>query len=249
MSDHDGGILIEEFIQALTSQLDRAQSTLAVKARNGLPLTFAVKDITLDLRANLEVHAGAVHIYPAGPADKEASVLHLSLTTITRPMIEENTLHVAAELDEPSLREVLGDTMTEEEQRRLEWAGIHTATQLRDLERQGGENAVERVSSIPALRLRQALERASQPLIRRVTAPEHGLLRVHGINLMKDQPPDVRIGGEPVAVVEASEKQLVLAPLAHQLGGVLELETTPGSRAEFSLTSNPAAPKTAGEAV
>lgn len=33
----DQGLPIEDFIQALTSQLDRAQATMAVKARFGLP--------------------------------------------------------------------------------------------------------------------------------------------------------------------------------------------------------------------
>ena len=47
MNGRDPGLPIENFIQALTSQLDRAQAALALKARAGLPLTFAVKDLTL----------------------------------------------------------------------------------------------------------------------------------------------------------------------------------------------------------
>jgi len=40
------------FIQALTLQLDKAQAAMAMKARVArLPLTFAVKDVSLDLRA------------------------------------------------------------------------------------------------------------------------------------------------------------------------------------------------------
>jgi hypothetical protein len=45
MTDRDGGLPVEQFIQALTSQLDRVQSTMAMKARAGLPMTFAVKDL------------------------------------------------------------------------------------------------------------------------------------------------------------------------------------------------------------
>src|SRR5512135_3012187 len=124
MNERDAGLPIEQFIQALTSQLDRAQATMALKARAGLPLTFAVKDISIDLRTHVEMVGSVVRIRPAGPGDVEASILHLALTTITRPMMEENTVQLSAEPDEPSLKEVLGNEMSEDEQRRLEWVGI-----------------------------------------------------------------------------------------------------------------------------
>ena len=37
LSNNENGLPIEQFIQALTSQLDRAQATMALKARAGLP--------------------------------------------------------------------------------------------------------------------------------------------------------------------------------------------------------------------
>ena len=46
---------VEEFLQALTAQLDRAQDTLALKVRAGRPLTWALKDLAIDLRVFLEV--------------------------------------------------------------------------------------------------------------------------------------------------------------------------------------------------
>ena len=45
--------------------------------------------------------------------------LKLALTTITKPMIEENAVDYKAEEPKFSIREALGDTMTDEEQRRL----------------------------------------------------------------------------------------------------------------------------------
>ena len=84
---------LEHFIQAVQSQLDNAQTAMAVKARNlNLPLTFAIKDITLDLRAHVEFNRSEIRIRPAGPSDKEASVFHLVFTAITRPMIEESDI-------------------------------------------------------------------------------------------------------------------------------------------------------------
>lgn len=233
MNQYDDALPIEEFIQALTSQLDRAQAAIALKARFGLPLTFAVKDITIDLRAHVDMSHSQVRIRPAGPEDQEASVLHLSLTTITRPMMEENTLQFKP--DEPSLKEVLGDDVTDEERRRLEWAGIHSVSQLREIQRQSGENAVEQIVQIPALRLRAALARASRPHVSAVTVEGNAGLRIRGRNLRQDQPPLLRIGDQQVHVLEASENEIVTMPLAQALNGTLTIETAPGVAIETEL--------------
>jgi hypothetical protein len=45
---------MEDFVQSLTAQLDRAQDALALQARTGRPLTFALKDLSLDLRVFCE---------------------------------------------------------------------------------------------------------------------------------------------------------------------------------------------------
>ena len=43
-------------MQALQAQLDRAQRAMHMKAKNlNLPLTFAVKDIAIDLRTHVEI--------------------------------------------------------------------------------------------------------------------------------------------------------------------------------------------------
>jgi hypothetical protein len=233
MNSDDDSLPIEEFIQALTSQLDRAQATMRVKARFGMPLTFAVKDISIDLRAHIEMVHSQVRIRPAGPSDGEASVVHLALTTITRPMIEENTFQTDA--DEPSLKEVLGDDMSDEERRRLEWAGIHSVSQLREMQRQSGESVVEQVVQIPAMRLRAALERASQPHVSRIAVEPDARLRIYGRNLMQEMAPIVHIGGELATVLQASAKELLVVPLVQSLGGMLSIETAPGFVAEHEL--------------
>lgn len=155
----DPGLPIEHFIQALTSQLDRVQSSMAVKARVlGYPLTFAVKDLSLDLRTHVEMVDSVVRIRPAGPGEAEASILHLALTTITRPMVEENTLQLQPSQNDPPLKQALGHEMTEDERRRLEWVGVQTVSQLRQLHEQAGVDAIQRASDIPIGRLRRALE-------------------------------------------------------------------------------------------
>ena len=106
-----------------------------------------------------------IHIRPAGPGESEASTIRLQLTTITRPMIEENAPPAPRPPDEPSLREVLGPDVREDDRRRLEWAGIHNVSQLREIERRSGEEAIESSTQLPVARLRAALFRASMPRI------------------------------------------------------------------------------------
>ena len=83
---------IEDFLEAITAQLDRTQDSLRLKAVNR-PLTFAIKDFNIDLSVFVEMDRdGLVRLRPAGPNESGASIIKIGLTTITRPMIEENTL-------------------------------------------------------------------------------------------------------------------------------------------------------------
>ncbi len=256
MRERDNSVPIESFIQALQTQLDRAQATMALKAKNqGLPLTFAVKDISLDLRAHVEVVESQIRIRPAGPGDADASTLRFSMTTITKPMIEENAIETMAAPDEPTLKEAFGDSLTEDEQRRLEWAGIQTVSQLRGLKER--EHVVERVANIPAMRLRAALDRAAQPFIRNVAmerlndpadnGANQTLLRIRGHNLMRERAPQVRISGEDIQVLKATDKELLIAPLSHQMGGTLLIETAPGSASQTDFDLYPTTPLEAVE--
>jgi hypothetical protein len=249
MNGRDIGMPIEQFIQALTTQLDHAQSAMAVKANNlNLPLTFAVKDIALDLRTHVEFVKSEVRIRAAGPGDAETSTLHLALTTITRPMIEENAPPADPDdRDEPPLRDVI-DGLTDEEEKRLEWVGVRNVAQLRRVEETGNARAVERVASLPVERLRQALQRAAHPMVSEVLAEAADasrdaatLLRVRGRNLMRGAPPRVSIGGDPVPVVHATADELVVAPQPHQMRGTLVVETAAGRHAETRFDLKPLA--------
>jgi hypothetical protein len=252
VNGNDHSVPLEVFIQALTSQLDRAQDALRLKVNAQRPLTFAVKDLTLELRSQLEMSGSVVRIRPAAANETQASMVHFSLTTITRPTIEENTVQLAADPDEPTLKEVLGPDMTDEErddaQRRLEWAGIHTVSQLRELQRRNSPEVLERVTQLPVQRLRLALSKAAQPRVTRIlrdrmaqggngngghaAQPGTPLLRIRGNNLMRERPPEVRIRGERVPVLQASEREILVAPLPHQLAGMLSVETETGATVE-----------------
>jgi hypothetical protein len=238
---------LEHFIQAVQSQLDNAQTAMAVKARNlNLPLTFAIKDITLDLRAQVEFVSGEIRIRPAGAADADASMFHLVFTAITRPAIEENAIAFA---DNPHDRSIddLGDELSDEDRRKLEWVGVRTVSKLKEMSATGADRLVGRVTSLPVDRLRKALERASAPLMQHVMPVlsdqnEPPLLRVRGRNLMSDGLPSVTLGGEPVAIVKAAPDELMLAPAPHQWSGELSVSPAPKMATALAFDLRPIVP-------
>ena len=240
----DGTLPLEHFIQAVQRQLDNAQTAMAVKARSfNLPLTFAIKDITLDLRAHVEFARSEIRIRPAGAADKDASLFHLVFTAITRPMIEENAITFQEDPEDA----IAEDDLTDEERKKLEWSGVRTRSQLRELTSQGGERAVERITGLPVERLRRALSRTSAPLIADIVPADRAnadanpaaRLRLRGRNLVRSGPPNVTIGGEPVSVLSALEDEVVIAPQKHQLVGELRLSTAPDLSVSTALDLRP----------
>ncbi len=243
-----GALPLEHFIQAVQSQLDKAQTAMATKARNlNLPLTFAIKDITMDLRAQVEFTAGEIRIRPAGAADTQASLFHLVFAAITRPMIEENAIASSYDPNDRPLDE-LGDDVSEEERRKLEWIGVRTVDKLQQMSKDGGEREMARVTSLPVDRLRKALERAAAPLVEHVVPVPNDdpdappLLRVRGRNLTRGGPPRVMLAGEAMAVVKASETELLLAPSPHQWSGELTVAPTPTVSTAMAFDLRPFAP-------
>jgi hypothetical protein len=250
----DTSLPLDDFIQAVQSQLDSAQAAMAVKARNlDLPLTFAIKDISLDLRAHVEYARSEIRIRPAGPNDKEASTFHLVFTAITRPMIEENAIAFSESPEERPIEDLKED-LSEEDRKRLEWIGVRTVSKLRELQERGGENAVGRIAKLPVERLRRALERASAPMVEHILPvdPEPGsadlpnLVRIRGRNLVREGLPRVTVGDEPVSVVRAGEREVVIAPRPHQMAGRLTIEPAPRLAATASFDLRPARPAPEG---
>jgi len=165
----DSGVPFDLFIQSLTEQLDKAQASMALKARVGkLPLTFAVKEVTLDLKAFVQLIDDDVFIRPAGPGDSEASSIKLGLTTITKPMIEENAIDFQTDEPKVSLRSVLGDNKDSEElQRRLQRIGVHNVSQLTELRKAAGTDVIARLARMPHNRLQKLLKSADAPRVTR----------------------------------------------------------------------------------
>lgn len=236
----ESGVPFDVFIQSLTEQLDKAQAAMALKARVAkLPLTFAVKDVSLDLRAFVQMVDDDVFVRPAGPGDTEASTIRLALTTITRSMVEENAVDFKAEAPEFSLREAMQGQLSDEDQRRLERIGVRTVEQLTELRKTAGTDVVARLARMPVNRLQQALMSASAPRVTRIEAAPAGgqPSRVHlqAPGLRGGRIPYVRAAGQDVPVVESHDGRLVLAPHAMQLGLDAEIDFGDGEVAHVPL--------------
>jgi len=220
---------VEEFVQRLSAQLDRAQDALALKARTGRPLTFALKDLSVDLKVFWEVgRDGRLLMRHAAPNEEGASVVHLAFTTITRAMVEENTFSVAMEEDPRSLDELGGvEVLDEDDRRRLELVGVRTVGQFRRLSQGTDPKQMEAYLGIPVNRLRAALHRSARPAVLShdvVRRPGRGnLLRIRGANLTLAGAPEVDVDGRPAEVLEASDQELLVRPLSMQPDGHFEV--------------------------
>jgi hypothetical protein len=219
---------VEEFLQALTAQLDRAQDALALKVTGTKrPLTWALKDLAIDLRVFVEVaDSGKVLIRSAGPNEDGASTVHLSLTTITRPMVEENSWSLREDADARSLDDIRASAnLGEEEKKKLEWIGVRTVGQLRDL----NPAAVNAVVGIPVDRMQALLEASARPTVfgHEATLAADGvpLLKIKGANLTTGVTPEVRLSGDPVEVIRASHNELVVRPRSAHVEGPVEVFT------------------------
>src|SRR4051812_7907861 len=149
----DGGFLVEDFLGAIASQLDRTQDALAAKAINR-PLTYAIKDFTMELKVFVDMDPeGRVRFRSPSANEPGASVVSVGFTTITRPMIEENTIDVKLNRS-PSL-EAAG--LPEADRLRLGRLGVRTPAELKNRGGSAGTDGLPRLAGIPVDRLRTAL--------------------------------------------------------------------------------------------
>lgn len=224
------GVPVEDFLGAIGEQLDRAQDALAIKARTGRPLTWALREMKLALQVFIDVDPqGHVLWRTAGPNETGASTVNLEFTTITRPMIEENTYSALDDSDARPL-DAIGPAaeLSDDERGRLRRLGVRTVGQFRRLSPEGnaGLAAVGDMAGIPISKLEAALRASARPSVTGhevVRRSDETLLRVHGANLSDGINTEVRLSGEPVEVVEARPSAVLVRPLEHHRNGQIEI--------------------------
>jgi len=228
-SSNQGMFSVQDFLESIGEQLDRAQDNLAIKARAGRPLTWALKDLSIDLKVFVEMDpSGELSLRTAGANEEGASTMHLSLTTITRSMVEENTWALQKDVDPRPLTKLDATSSLDPTQRRkLARMGVRTVGQLKRLADSTPGGQLEAMAGIPALNLRAMLEAAARPAVLGVdTVPSEGgrhYLRVQGVNLADGNAPEVHLAGEPVEVLSSDHNELVVRPLEHHSEGQVEV--------------------------
>jgi hypothetical protein len=257
--------LVEDFINSITVQLDKVQDALRLKAVNR-PLTYALKDFSLDLHVFVDLDGnGNVRFRNSAPNETGASTVRLGFTTITKPMIEENTVSLAMTRS-PSLDQ-LG--LKPEERSRLEKLGVHNAAQLNNLYHSTSGNAVSRLAEMPIDRLRAALQ-LGRPQVASVApakspdpdtiftpapdtsyqpppqprpvqpviriAPDTSHLHLQGSNLIGiNGPARVRLENQPLEIAHAEDNRLAVRLPDPPRPGGLQVELPDGETLEYVL--------------
>jgi hypothetical protein len=228
----DRSFAVEDFVQAFTSQLDRAQDLLALKARTGRPITFALKDLSVDLHVfwQMDPATGRTLMRHAGANEDGASTLHFTFTTITKSMAEENSIAFRPDEDSRSIHDLpVSAHMDDETRKKLDWAGVRTVGQLKRISQDATSTQAffggDRVSQLQRL-----LEQAARPTVTGqdvVTNPDgtHDL-RIRGANLTDGVTPEVRLSGEAVEVLQATPNSLIVRPMSHHREGQVEVFVT-----------------------
>lgn len=220
---------IDEFVQSLVRQLDDVQDALALKIRAGRPLSWALKDVSLDLQVFVASKSdGTVTIRSAAPNEQGSSTLHLELTTIGREHLEENAWDPGSESDGRSIR-AFGESvgLRKETVHRLERLGLRTVGQLHRAVESSSEAWVSDRAEVPSDDLRKVMRAARRPDIRSVEVePFHDglpLVRLLGVHLSDGRNPEVLICNEPVEVLFASPNEVQVRPAPHHRSGQVEL--------------------------
>ena len=252
-----GAFLVEDFINSITVQLDKVQDALRVKSVNR-PLTYALRDFSLDLQVFVELDSqGNVRFRNSAPNESGASTVKLGFTTITKPMIDENTISLAVTRS-PSLDEI---GFEPEERRKLEQIGVHNAAQLQHLSTTTGTSTVARLTDLRIDRLRQAMDlgrpRVNQvipgsapspsftpppsstpPIIR--IPPDTPHLNLHGSGLIGvSGPATVRLNRQPLSVLQADDERLIVSLPETARSGTLEISLPDGDQLSYRLEVEP----------
>lgn len=132
MAERNAHWNLESFVDALSLELDRARENLAVKSVNK-PLTYAVKDLSLDLQVFPTFDGDVVRFVTAQPGEAGSSKIQLQLGSITDQQVRATTKRVTMK-DDLSLDDL--DEIPEDTKKALRKAGVRTARDFEEVEKQ-----------------------------------------------------------------------------------------------------------------
>ncbi len=125
---------LESFVDSLVVELDKTRETLAVKSINK-PLTYSVKDVSLELQIFPTYDGDNVEFRTAQPGQEGASKISIQLASITDQQVRATTKEPPKK-GSVRLDEVEMDPETKKDLRRL---GVTSADDLAEIEKRDVE--------------------------------------------------------------------------------------------------------------
>jgi hypothetical protein len=234
---------LESFVDALVLELDRTRETLAVKAINK-PLSYSVKDMSLELKTFPTFDGDAVHFVTAQPGESGASTISLQLGSITDRQVRETTKTTAA--SDIDLEEI---ELDEDVKKNLRKIGVESVSDLQKIEKNNVNLRKVTRKEVNYADLANMIQKSKRgkrpPRVNSATLSQANNgqyeLTIEGHNLATD--PDFETVGvvnkHPVEVISKSQSIVKLAASPSQLNhrdNEVVLVLDPFSILRFQLT-------------
>ncbi len=212
---------LENFLDSLILELDKAQDTLSLKGMNR-KLTYTVRDINMDLFVFPQYNKGGIKFSNAKPGQEGASKISFQLGSITDKQIRETTKQ-PIDKDDIHIDNIEGlDKDTKESFKKI---GVTSARDLEALEERNVdvEKAVSEKANKPvdysnlANLIRRKRRKSRSPVVKRISSAKSGdqiNFHIHGQNLANDQYKDKYpyglLNDGKVGIESASDQHLLI---------------------------------------
>jgi hypothetical protein len=226
------------FVEAVTVELDRARDLSRVKSEAGRPLTYLVKDLTINLNVFPQYDGRRVTFRTAAPNEEGASELKLELWSATAPIVAQTT-KPPPRADDVRVDDLPLDEGTRDELRKI---GVESKD---DIERLGDVKVRTPRGEVDFARLADLMDEATgskrrRPRVQEVvafqTAGNGHRLRVIGEQMDGVAADGVTFNGKQVdAEINPRHVELSLPDADGGAGGDLLLETEDGDRLRIVL--------------
>jgi len=206
---------LESFLDSLIVELDKARDTLAVKGINK-PLTYAVKDVNLEMQLFPSFDGKRVQFVTAEPGQSGASKIAIQLGSITDQQIRKTTRNPTTK-DDLSIEVI--EEIDEETKDDLRRIGVTSVNDLVEIERKNVDLGKVSKKKLSYKNLAGLLQKARRgkfpPNIKSASfslAQETPLLKVEGENLALDKKydPVAVLNGQLVEILSSDRSNLSL---------------------------------------
>ena len=206
---------LESFLDSLIVELDKARETLAIKAINK-PLTYAVKDVNLEMQLFPSFDGNDVRFVTAQPGQQGASTIAIQLGSITDQQIRKTTKGPTT-TEDVSIEVI--DEIDDDTKKELRKIGVTSVNDLDKIQKKRVD--IEKISNKKvnygklANLLNKARRTSNPPVIKNVNfniSRSGTMMQVEGSNLILDTKytPVAVVNGKLADLKEATKDHLVI---------------------------------------